>query len=59
MAGGVPDGEPPVILVDTSRAYVNDPGGRRVYEVDYNDRLRIARTFDLDVTPSHVVETGR
>lgn len=59
MAGGVSDGERPVILVDTSRAYVNDPAGRRVYEVDYNDRLRIARTFDLDVTPSHVVETGR
>jgi hypothetical protein len=49
----------PVIEVDRSRAYLNDPEGRRVYEVDYNDNLRVARTFDLDVRPSLMVETGR
>ncbi|MFE6594140.1 hypothetical protein [Streptomyces sp. NPDC057781] len=49
----------PVIEVDRSRAYLNDPEGKRVYEIDYNDNLRVARTFDLDVRPSLMVETGR
>ncbi|MFH8662379.1 hypothetical protein [Streptomyces afghaniensis] len=49
----------PVIEVDRSRAYVNDPKGRRVYEIDYNDSLRVARTFDLDIEPALMVETGR
>jgi len=48
-----------VIEVDRSRAYLNDPEGRRVHEIDYNDNLRVARTFDLDVRPSLMVETGR
>ncbi|MFJ4821503.1 hypothetical protein [Streptomyces sp. NPDC088801] len=49
----------PVIEVDRSRAYLNDPKGRRVYEIDYNDNLRIARTFALDGEPALMVETGR
>ncbi|NEC48915.1 hypothetical protein G3I18_10055 [Actinospica acidiphila] len=49
----------PVIEVDRSRAYLNDPEGKRVYEIDYNDDLRVARTFDLDARPSLMVETGR
>ncbi|PVC85594.1 hypothetical protein DBP19_27655 [Streptomyces sp. CS090A] len=55
-AGG---GAAPVIEVDRSRAYLNDPEGKRVYEIDYNDDLRVARTFDVDVRPSLMVETGR
>ncbi|MER7489131.1 hypothetical protein ABTY20_25125 [Streptomyces sp. NPDC126497] len=49
----------PVIEVDRSRAYVNDPEGGRVYEIDHNDGLRIARTFDLDMEPALMAETGR
>ncbi|MEH0424834.1 hypothetical protein QBB34_00340 [Streptomyces stelliscabiei] len=49
----------PVIEVDRSRAYLNDPKGKRVYEIDYNDNLRLARTFDLDIEPALMVETGR
>ncbi|MEU0457837.1 hypothetical protein ABZ322_33685, partial [Streptomyces sp. NPDC006129] len=49
----------PVIEVDRSRAYLNDPEGKRVYEIDYNDNLRVARTFDLDIVPALMVETGR
>ncbi|MFE2282383.1 hypothetical protein ACFXAE_35170 [Streptomyces sp. NPDC059454] len=52
-------GSGPVIEVDRSRAYVNDPEGRRVHEIDYNDGLRIARTFGLDMEPALMVETGR
>ncbi len=53
------DGSGPVVEVDRSRAYVNDPAGKRVYEVDYNDDLRIARTFGLDIEPGLMTETGR
>ncbi|MFE7766620.1 hypothetical protein [Streptomyces sp. NPDC057438] len=49
----------PVIEVDRSRAYLNNPKGKRVYEIDYNDNLRIARTFALDIEPVLMVETGR
>ncbi|MFJ3703965.1 MULTISPECIES: hypothetical protein [Streptomyces] len=49
----------PSIEVDRSRAYVNDPKGKRVYEIDYNDDLRVARTFDVDIEPHLMTETGR
>lgn len=48
-----------VVEVDTSRAYVNDAGAKKVYEIDYNDGLRLARTFPLGFAPTHMVETGR
>ncbi|MGV9964360.1 hypothetical protein ACWDU3_10590 [Streptomyces olivaceus] len=53
------DATGPAIEVDRSRAYVNDPAGKRVYEIDYNDSLRVARTFDLDIEPGLMAETGR
>ncbi|MFC4012502.1 ABC transporter [Nonomuraea purpurea] len=49
----------PAIQVDTARAYVNDPAGRVVHEIDYNDRLRRARTFEPGFAPAHMTETGR
>jgi outer membrane protein assembly factor BamB len=52
-------GEGSVIELDTSRAYVNSPFHGVVYEIDYADELRIARTLTLDITPSLMVETGR
>jgi hypothetical protein len=50
---------PPTLQVDTSRAYVNDVHAGRVHEIDYNDDLRLARTFETEVAPHHMVETGR
>ncbi|MEE2047130.1 ABC transporter, partial [Nocardiopsis tropica] len=50
---------PPSIRVDTSRAYVNDVRGGLVHEIDYNDDLRVARTFETGVAPQYMVETGR
>lgn len=52
-------GGPPSIQVDTSRAYVNDVAAGTVHEIDYNDGLRIARSFRLGGQVAHVVETGR
>ncbi len=54
-----PGGPPPSIQVDTSRAYVNDVAAGTVHEIDYNDGLRIARSFRLGGQAAHVVETGR
>ncbi|MGP3977958.1 hypothetical protein ACTWQF_28865 [Streptomyces sp. 8N114] len=48
-----------VIEVDANRAYVNDVAAKKVYEIDYNDDLRKARSFSLDFAPSEMVETGR
>lgn len=50
---------PPALQVDTSRAYVNDAEAGLVHEIDYNDDLRTARTFEVDIVPHLMVETGR
>ncbi|MFJ8601440.1 hypothetical protein ACIREM_22530 [Streptomyces shenzhenensis] len=52
-------GNAPVVEVDRSRAYINDPDGKKVFEIDYNDDLRVARSFDLDIEPVLMAETGR
>ena len=58
--GGVPDqGPQPVIDIDSDRAYVNNAGRREVYEIDYADGIRIARTLRTDVAPGLMVEAGR
>ncbi|WP_395309727.1 zinc ABC transporter permease AztB [Mycobacterium sp. AMU20-3851] len=60
MAGGVPaDGFAPVIDIDSDRAYVNNAAAKEVYEIDYADGLRIARTLRTEVTPGLMVEAGR
>ncbi|MDO3648637.1 zinc ABC transporter permease AztB [Nocardia mangyaensis] len=48
----------PVIQVDPNRAYLNDSRARTVHEIAYNDNLRTAREFPLDIEPSLLVETG-
>ena len=45
------------LTVDAQRAYLNAPGADVIYEIDYADAARIARTF-----PAHAdffAETGR
>ncbi|MFE6925217.1 zinc ABC transporter permease AztB [Nocardia sp. NPDC057663] len=46
------------IHVDPDRAYVNNIRARTIHEIAYNDHLRVARTFPLDIAPSLMVETG-
>jgi hypothetical protein len=55
----VADGPAPTIQVDTARAYVNDPSHGTIYEIDYSDDLRLARTLTVPGKASHIVETGR
>ncbi|WP_306356259.1 MULTISPECIES: zinc ABC transporter permease AztB [unclassified Nocardia] len=59
LSGPIAADSPPVIEVDTNRAYVNDAAAQAIHEIDYRDNLRRARTFALDITPDHMVETGR
>ncbi|WP_432244972.1 hypothetical protein ACRB8A_14810 [Arthrobacter sp. G.S.26] len=47
----------PALRVDASRAYLSDPAGSRVLELDYADGLRAARTFDVPAADL-VLETG-
>ncbi|MGA8790485.1 MAG: ABC transporter [Paenarthrobacter sp.] len=47
------------LAVDGQRAYVNAPAENLVYEIDYADGARIARTLELPTTPVHLMETGR
>ncbi|WP_405818018.1 hypothetical protein OG705_02455 [Streptomyces sp. NBC_00838] len=57
--GAAPGATSAVIEIDTTRAYVNDAAAEKVYEIDYNDGLRLARTFPLGFAPTYMVETGR
>ncbi|MEV6219642.1 zinc ABC transporter permease AztB [Nocardia sp. NPDC051833] len=50
--------ETATIHVDPDRAYVNDIRARAVHEIAYNDNLRVARDFPLDIAPTLIMETG-
>lgn len=58
-ASDAKDASRSVIEVDAARAYINDVAAKKVYEIDYNDDLRKARSFSLDFAPAEMVETGR
>ncbi|MBT2249019.1 ABC transporter [Arthrobacter sp. BHU FT2] len=47
------------LAVDGQRAYVNAPAEGVVYEIDYADNARVARTLQLPTRPVHLTETGR
>ncbi|PRY65882.1 hypothetical protein B0I08_10930 [Glaciihabitans tibetensis] len=47
------------LTVDDSRAYVNAISEGLVYEIDYADGARVARTFEAPDIPLFLVETGR
>jgi hypothetical protein len=47
----------PQLRIDAGRAYLSDPAGSTVREIDYADGLRVARTFDVPAADI-VLETG-
>lgn len=47
------------LTLDGQRAYVSAPAEGVVYEIDYADDARIARTLELPTQPVHLAETGR
>lgn len=52
QAGAVPQ-----LHIDTARAYLGDPDGSTVREIDYADGLRVARSFDVPAADM-MLETG-
>ncbi|WP_459331483.1 hypothetical protein [Arthrobacter sp. HLT1-20] len=51
-------GAPPSLLVDSSRAYLSHPATQTIHEIDYRDKLRVARGFTTSATISELAETG-
>jgi hypothetical protein len=47
------------LVADQQRAYINAPLERRLYEIDFADGARIARTFETAADASFLAETGR
>ena len=49
----------PVLIADQQRAYLSAPVERRMFEIDFADGARLARTFETASAPAFVAETGR
>jgi hypothetical protein len=47
------------LIADQQRAYLNAPAEHRLYEIDFADSARIARTFTTQSAPLFVAGTGR
>ncbi len=47
------------LTIDAHRAYLPDPKGRAIHEIDYGDGLRTARTLPVAERPDLMVEVGR
>jgi len=58
-AQSLSSGAKPTLIADQHRAYLSAPAEHRLYEIDYADDARIARTFDTATEPAFVAETGR
>lgn len=52
-------GKSPALIADQHRAYLSGPVEHRLFEIDYADDARLARTFDAAGAPTFVAETGR
>ncbi|WP_434739382.1 hypothetical protein [Micromonospora sp. SH-82] len=47
------------LMLDIDRAYLAEPAARVIYEIDYRDGLRTARTLRVAEQPDLAVEVGR
>lgn len=59
VAGSLADGASPTLIADQHRAYLSGPAESCLFEIDYADDARIARTFDTATEPAFTAETGR
>lgn len=59
VAESLAAGMAPVLIADQHRAYLSAPSEHRLFEIDYADAARVARTFDTTTSPAFVAETGR
>ncbi len=47
------------LIADQHRAYLNGVAERRLFEIDFADGARVARTFETAAEPRFLLETGR
>ncbi|MDT9594979.1 ABC transporter [Nocardioides zeae] len=59
VATSVAGGRAPALLADQQRAYLSGPVERRLFEIDFADGARVARTFETFDEPAFTAETGR
>ncbi|MGB3772313.1 MAG: ABC transporter [Rhodococcus sp. (in: high G+C Gram-positive bacteria)] len=59
VAESLTAGGEPVLVADQQRAYLSAPAERKLYEIDFADGGRVARTFDTTTAPAFTAETGR
>jgi len=59
VAESLAAGDDPALIADQQRAYLSGPAERRLFEIDFADGARIARTFDTAAPPAFTAETGR
>ncbi len=59
VAESLSHGLAPTLIADQHRAYLSAPAEHRLYEIDYADGARIARSFETTTEPAFVAETGR
>ncbi|MFJ6550593.1 ABC transporter [Microbacterium sp. NPDC091676] len=59
VAASLTAGETPTLIADQHRAYLSGPAEHRLFEIDYADDARLARSFDTADAPAFVAETGR
>lgn len=59
VAASLAAGATPTLIADQQRAYLSAPTEKLLYEIDYADGARIARTFETATEPAFVAETGR
>ncbi|MFK4760593.1 ABC transporter [Microbacterium sp. ZW T5_45] len=59
VAESLAAGAAPTLIADQQRAYLSAPTEKLLYEIDYADDARIARTFETATEPAFAAETGR
>ncbi|WP_240606962.1 ABC transporter [Microbacterium sp. Gd 4-13] len=59
VADSLSTGAAPVLIADQQRAYLSAPSEHRMFEIDFADGARLARTFETASAPAFVAETGR
>ncbi|WP_149083590.1 MULTISPECIES: ABC transporter [Microbacterium] len=59
VAESLSAGASPTLIADQHRAYLSGPVEHRLFEIDYADGARVARTFDTATEPAFMAETGR
>ncbi|MFS0853399.1 ABC transporter [Microbacterium sp. 179-I 3D4 NHS] len=59
VARSLAEGAAPVLIADQQRAYLSGPREKQLFEIDFADGARTARTFDTAAEPTFVAETGR